>query len=232
VRRLGATIAILLSALGGTALPSTASADTPPSTCQATLKMPSRVVITNFEIVRVPVELVSDCPRPNITVRFDMPGYASGYQYLVFNQSGYGFTPDSKAVQYPEPGDWVAKMDPASYGNLVNGEYFMTPTWTVSKTRVQFASWNYVASSRHGSAVYINGLIKRLAGAPAPRWDQGKTVYLQRYRNGHWQNLLARTTDMHGAIAVGFIQPKVEQYRLLTLDSYATWGTVSASTFR
>jgi hypothetical protein len=225
------TIAILAAVLAGMALPSTASADVPPSTCQATLQLPSRVVITNYEILRVPVALASDCPSPFITVRFDMPGYASGYQYLVFDQVD-AVTPDSKVILYPQPGDWVAKMDPASYGSISYGYRFMTPIWTVSKTRVQFASWNYVASSRRGSAVYINGLIKRLAGAPAPRWDQGKTVYLQRYLNGHWQNLLARTTDMHGAIAVGFIQPKVGQYRLLTLDSYATWGTVSASTFR
>lgn len=60
----------------------------------------------------------------------------------------------------------------------------------------------------------------------------GRQVYLQRYINGAWQNMVVRTTNSAGKITLGFIQTKVYQYRLVTKETSTAWSGTSASTFR
>jgi hypothetical protein len=103
-----------------------------------------------------------------------------------------------------------------------------TPTYTV-----KYTTWAYVASSRAGSAVYINALIKNYSNSYAGFVrGSGRSVYLQRYLNGAWQTMLVRTANSTGQFTVGFIQPKVYQYRLMVTETSSAWGGRSGSTFR
>ena len=96
---------------------------------------------------------------------------------------------------------------------------------------VKYATWAYVASSRAGSAVYINALIKNYSANDLVRGG-GRSVYLQRYLNGTWQTMLMRTANPTGQFTVGFIQPKVYQYRLMVTETSSAWAGRSGSTFR
>ncbi|HET6209478.1 MAG TPA: hypothetical protein VFD94_03805 [Jatrophihabitans sp.] len=90
------------------------------------------------------------------------------------------------------------------------------PTSTYPSTT--YPTYAYVASSRWRTAVYINGLVKSFSAQPqSATRAPGITIYLQRYLNGNWQTMLGRTSDQAGSMAVGFIQPGVYQYRLVTL---------------
>jgi hypothetical protein len=84
----------------------------------------------------------------------------------------------------------------------------------------------YIAGSRTGSAVYINGLVKQTIGSSWTR-SANRTVYLQRYLSGHWQSVLVRTTDAHGQLAVGFIQPRTLPYRLYVAASSTAHAATS-----
>jgi len=98
---------------------------------------------------------------------------------------------------------------------------------------VKYTTWAYVASSRAGSAVYINALIKNYSNSYAGLVrGSGRSVYLQRYLNGAWQTMLVRTANSTGQFTVGFIQPKVFQYRLIVTETSSAWGGRSGSTFR
>ena len=131
----------------------------------------------------------------------------------------------------------------ATVTGLTNGTAY---TFTVSATNVagtsapspasavttfKFATWAYVASSRSGGAVTINGLIHQwtTAGMTSPA---GRVVFLQRYIHGTWQNMVGRTTSSAGRITIGFMQPTVCQYRLIAAETRTAWAGQSASTFR
>ena len=131
----------------------------------------------------------------------------------------------------------------ATVTGLTNGTAY---TFTVSATNVagtsapspasavttfKFATWAYVASSRSGGAVTINGLIHQwtTAGMTSPA---GRVVFLQRYIHGTWQNMVGRTTSSAGRITIGFMQPTVCQYRLIAAETSTAWAGQSASTFR
>lgn len=135
-------------------------------------------------------------------------------------------------------------------GNLVLSTSAGTALWSSSVGLVGSAgnlrTFGYVSSSRPshylyrngsfvlqaGSAVYINGLIKQASPAGALIRAAGRQVYLQRYLQGHWQNMLVRTSSATGQLSVGFIQTTVYQYRLLVLRSASAAAATSASTFR
>ena len=120
---------------------------------------------------------------------------------------------------------FVVSFDAAGHTSFPSN----TVTVTVSSTRAVTTA--YIASSRQGSAVYINGLIKQQSGSTIIR-SAGRTVYLQRFINGGWQNMLTRTSDSAGQLAVGFIQTHSYSYRLfVTVSSTATAAT-SATTSR
>lgn len=88
------------------------------------------------------------------------------------------------------------------------------------------ATTAYIASSRVKSAVYINGLIKQNAPSGVVR-SAGRSVYLQRYINGGWQNMLMRKSSTTGQLAVGFVQTRAFNYRLYVTAS--TTASVAAS---
>jgi hypothetical protein len=85
----------------------------------------------------------------------------------------------------------------------------------------------YIAGSRVGRAVYVNGLIKRWNGAGQLARCAHCLVYLQRYLGTGWQYMLARTTDSAGQVAVGFIQPKVYRYRWKVAYAPDLTGSIS-----
>ena len=106
-------------------------------------------------------------------------------------------------------------------------------TWTPSSTTLKYVTLDYVASSRKGAAVYINGLLKNYSNtASGLVHPTGRLMYLQRYLKGSWQNMLSRPVNSAGSMAVGFIQTTVFQYRLITVESSTAWNGASASTFR
>lgn len=119
-------------------------------------------------------------------------------------------------------------------GNLVMRTSSGVPIWSSVTGTVGTANnlhtYAYIASNRVNSAVYINGLIKQATMAPTLVRGAGRVVYLQRYLNGAWQNMLYRTSNSTGQLAVGFIQTKAYQYRLLVLRSSTGASTTSAST--
>lgn len=121
-------------------------------------------------------------------------------------------------------------------GNLVLSTSTGALVWSKDTGQVRNAqgliSYAYLASSRTGAAVYVNGLVHQKNNAGQLIASADRTVYLQRYLNGHWQNVLARTTGGHGQLSVGFIQPAVYQYRLLVLPTASTSGTASGSIIR
>ena len=86
----------------------------------------------------------------------------------------------------------------------------------------------YIAGSRSGRVVYVNGLIKQWAGAGQLVRSPHRLVYLQRYLDRRWQNMLARTTDGAGQFAVGFIQPSPQLYRLIVAGASGLTGARSA----
>jgi hypothetical protein len=121
-------------------------------------------------------------------------------------------------------------------GNLVLSTNTGALVWSKDTGQVRDAqgllSYAYLASSRYRSAVYINGLVHQKSSSGQLIGSAGRTVYLQRYLNGHWQNVLARTSNSNGQLSVGFIQSAVYQYRLLVLPTANTAGTASGSTLR
>jgi GH25 family lysozyme M1 (1,4-beta-N-acetylmuramidase) len=103
--------------------------------------------------------------------------------------------------------------------------------YAMARMTLKYTSWAYVASSRSSSAVYVNALVSSDSPYGVVR-SPGRSVYLQRYLNGAWQNLLMRTTNLTGVFTVGFIQPKVFQYRLVVTATSSAYGANSGSTFR
>jgi hypothetical protein len=92
--------------------------------------------------------------------------------------------------------------------------------------------WVSIASSRVHSAVYINGLVQQRAPTAQIERGASRTVYLQRYLAGHWQNVLSRVTDSRGQLAVGFMQNTVYQYRLVLAATSIASGAISGVTVR
>jgi hypothetical protein len=121
-------------------------------------------------------------------------------------------------------------------GNLVLSTNTGALVWSKDTGQVRNAAgligYAYLASSRIGSAVYVNGLVQQRTPTGQLLRSAHRTVYLQRYLGGRWQNVLARSTDNYGQLAVGFIQSTVYQYRLLVLPAAAASGATSGSTIR
>jgi len=103
--------------------------------------------------------------------------------------------------------------------------------YAMARMTLKYTTWAYVASSRSGSAVYVNALVKSDSMNGLVR-SAGRSVYLQRYLNGAWQNMLIRTTNSTGQFTVGFMQPHVFQYRLIVTATSSASGGRSGSTFR
>jgi hypothetical protein len=98
---------------------------------------------------------------------------------------------------------------------------------------IAFPTFSYIASSRAGQAVYLNGLFKSYSASPASAVRAGGlVVYLQRMLNGSWQTVLRRDLNANGMVTVGFVQPGVMAYRWVALPTTLTRGGASAIAFR
>jgi hypothetical protein len=90
----------------------------------------------------------------------------------------------------------------------------------------KYRTYAYIAATRQGSAVYINGLVKQDYSTGLIR-SHGRTIWLQRNLNGTWQTMLSRVTDWYGKFTVGFVSGVSYQYRYLVTASGSAWGTTS-----
>jgi hypothetical protein len=108
----------------------------------------------------------------------------------------------------------------------------VSPTGTVLWDSSIAPSRVSISSSRVGSALFINGLVQQRAPTAQLVRGSHRTVYLQRYLDGHWQNVLSRGTDTNGQLAVGFIQSTAMQYRLFVLPTATAAGATSSGSFR
>ena len=106
--------------------------------------------------------------------------------------------------------------------------------WIPTATTFKYASYAYLATSRSGSAVYVNGLIKNYAGGPRSGLIRGagRVVYLQRYLPSGWQTMLSRAAASTGQMAVGFISTTKLQYRLVVSETSVAWNATSAASSR
>jgi hypothetical protein len=75
------------------------------------------------------------------------------------------------------------------------------------------SSYAYIATSRVGSAVYVNGLMKQNGTTGVLSRAGNRTVYLQQLYAGYWRTILQRTTSSTGQVTVGFIQKDHLYYR-------------------
>jgi hypothetical protein len=116
------------------------------------------------------------------------------------------------------------------YAAQINGNQAQV-AFSPSTITLKLAAYAYIASSRAGKIVSINGLFKKYEIFGLQRMSSEK-LYLQRYLNGAWQTMLIRPPNPYGQLAVRFVQPRAFQYRVLALEQSNTWGTHSATTLQ
>jgi hypothetical protein len=105
----------------------------------------------------------------------------------------------------------------------------LAPTSTAgTPVNGKYPSFAYIAATRQGSAVYINGLVKQDSAGGLIR-SSGRTIYLQRNINGGWQTMLSRVTKSDGRFTVGFISVVSYPYRYVVIASSTAWGATSGS---
>lgn len=189
--------------------------------CSARASLPARVTIDRPDVTFA-AAITTNCTNYHAVAALQGPSVASTLYWTADHPSDVAhFNPRVAA-----PGAYVTKFvsGVADAGGI---------SWTSASTTLKYSTQDYTASSRKGAAVYINGLLKNYSSSAAGLVrGGGRTVYLQRYIGGGWQNMLSRVTLADGTMTVGFIQNKVFQYRLLTPESATIWGGNSVSTFR
>jgi hypothetical protein len=77
----------------------------------------------------------------------------------------------------------------------------------------EIRSYAFIATSRAGGAVYVNGLMKQNDTTGALTRAGNRPVYLQQQYAGYWRTILQRTTSRTGQLAVGFMQKDRLYYR-------------------
>lgn len=213
-------------ALGMSTVASVVTATPAAAAGSCSIRVPAKVAIANYN-TRITAYLGADCAASGMSTAAwrPAPDYLDDFwQFSASTVSAY-YTYYSGLA---EPlGRVRATLDGAhdSTGNSLpqNSPYFV----------VKYATWAYSASSRQGHVVYINGLVHQWAAMlPGMTSPGGRTVILQRYLDTGWQNMITRTTNSHGQVTVGYIQPGVFQYRWVVLEKSDAWGTHSGSTFR
>ncbi|HET6210976.1 MAG TPA: hypothetical protein VFD94_11360, partial [Jatrophihabitans sp.] len=96
------------------------------------------------------------------------------------------------------------------YSQSINGEIQLHSTLPpVYETR----SYAFIATSRVGNAVYVNGLTKQNDTTGMLTRAGDRPIYLQQQYAGYWRTILQRTTSRTGLVAVGFIQKERLYYR-------------------
>lgn len=208
----------LVAAVAALGLVAPASASAAGS-CTAKLVMPTKVTVDSPS-KDYPISISTNCTNYTITAVVRSPHGTD----LPFT-----FTPSHKTAGINVPNGVV----PGTYTALKKSATATQSSiaWTNTTTVIKYASYAYAASTRSGSAVYVNGLFKEYTPDGLQR-ASGRTVYLQRYINGGWQTMLSRIAKADGSVAVGFIQTSVYQYRWTEADDAYTFGTTSGSTYR
>jgi hypothetical protein len=223
MKRLGAAL-VVLATFTGVTIGLTAAATTATASPSCSIVLPTSVAITS-EQTTITAHTASDCTAAGMSsAEWDVMPSNFG-DYFIF-QSGtisdhYTFYSSIDQVGVLQAKAGGASTDTGFNDIPQNQPYFS----------VKYGSWVYVQSSRSGRAVYINALVHQwsdfdLAGGV------GRTVYLQRYLKGAWQNIAVRTTNSSGRFTIGFVQTTVFQYRLVTTETATEFGAHSASTFR
>lgn len=190
--------------------------------CTARASLPARVYVDRLHVV-FSAPVITDCV--NYLASAYLTKTSGDLDFLVYDDQNP--TESIGFESYNTPG---------TYSTVGTGDYFADNgplTWISTSTTIKNTTWSYVASSRQGAAVYVNTLVKQYSGPDSGIVrGAGRVSYLQRYINGAWQNMLARTANSTGQWTVGFVQPKVYQYRIVTTESTTAWNGSSGSTFR
>ena len=195
------------------------------ATCSASV-LPQRIAIAS-PVTSVTTRVATNCPDYQATVVFHSgTGIRGPVHYGSVTGQSAGFTFDARVHHV---GSYTATLD---NGYAAGGTAALN--WIPTATTVKFASYAYIATSRSGSAVYVNGLIKNYAGGARPGLVRGagRVVYLQRYLPSGWQTMLSRTATSTGQISVGFIATTRLQYRLVVSETSAAWHAISVSSLR
>ena len=111
---------------------------------------------------------------------------------------------------------------------LVIGTGAATAAGGTTLVASKYRTYAYIAATRQGSAVYVNGLVKQDYSTGLIR-SHGRTIYLQRNLNGSWQTMLSRVTDWYGKFTVGFVSIVAYQYRYVVTESGSALGTTSGT---
>jgi hypothetical protein len=192
--------------------------------CSASARLPARVAIDRSDVL-VTAPVVTNCS--NYLASAYLNGPSGSLDYLVYDDTTPTQTIDFYA-SFDKIGAYSTVFDTGYSAGGAGGV-----TWTSSSITYKYATWSYIASSRAGTAVYINTLIHQYSNSyNGMASGVGRVSYLQRYIGGTWQNVIARTGNSTGRWTVGFIQPKVYQYRIVTVETGTAWSASSASTFR
>lgn len=77
----------------------------------------------------------------------------------------------------------------------------------------QVRSYAFIATTRVGGAVYVNGLTKQNDTTGVLTRAGNRPIYLQQQYAGSWRTILLRTTSPTGQVAVGFMAKERLYYR-------------------
>jgi hypothetical protein len=192
--------------------------------CSAWARLPAQVAIDRSDVL-VTAPVVTNCT--NYSAAAYLNGPSGNLAFLWYMDSSPTQTIDFSA-SFDKVGTYSTVFDNGYSDNGTGGV-----NWTPTSMTFKYGTWSYIASSRVGTAVYINTQVQQYtntyAGVISPA---GRISYLQRYIGGTWQNMIALTSNSTGRWTAGFIQTKVYQYRILTHENGTALSATSASTFR
>jgi hypothetical protein len=184
--------------------------------------VPAKVSVKAFS-TRITAHLKSDCAASGMELASWGDSKTRAYVLWTFDGSRKSATGTFPATNPIGPKHAFALGANDADGNVLTQNQ---PVFVIKN-----GTWVYVASSRQGRAVYINGLVHQWSVSNAFP-SAGRKVYLQRFVNGSWQSMLSRTTNGSGKVTVGFIQSTARRYRLVAAETSRGWSGTSSSTIR
>jgi hypothetical protein len=123
-----------------------------------------------------------------------------------------------------------------SDGNLVIYTQLNHPVWSSRTGLIRgpngYRGFSSIATSRIGSTVHLSGAVKQYNQSGSVITATGRPDYLQRYVGGKWQNVLVRTTDNSGHVAVAIYQPGIYTYRWYASRTSTGAAALSATSRR
>jgi hypothetical protein len=123
-----------------------------------------------------------------------------------------------------------------SDGNLVVYTQLNHPVWSSRAGLIRgplgLRGFSTIATSRIGRTVHLSGTVRQYNQNGSLVASTGRLDYLQRSVAGKWQNVLVRTTDIGGHVAVAISQPRIFTYRWYTPRTTTAAAAVSATSRR